>query len=696
MLFRSVYRDPSAWYHVVVALDTTNATAQNRLRAYINGVEVTSWATNATITQNTNYGVNITQEHDLGRRPQGTPGYYDGYMTNVYFVDGQQLTPASFGNTDQYGNWKPIAYTGSYGANGFYLKFNNAASTTTIGYDSSPNGNNWTANNISVTPGTTYDSMFDVPTNTSATVANYCILNPLPGPQAANIGLITNGNLSIANNAGATNMFGFGSISMDSGKFYWEVTITGMPTANTSTMCIGICGQPYADATMRGYYNNGNYWTGSSSISYGATYTTNDLIGVAFDATNQTIEFFKNGTSQGQKTSIATSGTNEFAWVLSTSTPGAVSFNFGQRPFAYTPPSGYVALNTYNLPTPTIQQGNLYMDATLYTGTGVAGNVIVNSAGFQPDLVWMKDRTTSTTRNNFLFDSVRGTSAAIYSNLADAQATSSGVTSFNSNGFTVGNNGNGNAVNDSYVGWQWKANNSSVTNTAGTLTTTVNANTTAGFSVLAFTYGGNGVASTAGHGLGATPTFIITKGLSLNSDWIVYHKYLNATPQNYGIVLNSAGTPIATSTYWNNTAPTSTVFSVGSQGNTNANAGGQIFYCFTDIVGFSKFGSYTGNGNADGTFVYLGFRPAFVLLKNINTTDSWLIKDYQRASNYNPASGNLYPNLNIAEDTGSGAYIDLLSNGFKIRGANISTNGNGNTIIYAAFAQNPFNNANAR
>ena len=212
----------------------------------------------------------------------------------------------------------------------------------------------------------------------------------------------------------------------------------------------------------------------------------------------------------------------------------------------------------------------------------------------------------------------------------------------------------------------------------------------AGFSIV--TYTGNSTNNTVGHGLGVVPKMIIAKSRSVSSNWAVYHTSLGAAN---AVKLNLTDASSAISTYWNNTAPDSNKFYVGTSDAVNA-TGTMVAYCFAEIAGFSKFGSYTGNGSADGAFIYCGFRPAFVMLKNINTTDSWLNKDYQRASDYNPASGNLYPNLSLSEDTGSGAYIDLLSNGFKIRGSNISVSGNGNTIIFMAFAQNPFKNSLAR
>ena len=299
-----------------------------------------------------------------------------------------------------------------YGTNGFHLDFTNTTSTTTIGYDSSPNGNNWTANNISLTAGTTYDAMTDVPTNTSATAGNYCVLNPVA--YYGGYSVVSNGNLQFT--SGNTNwMRAIGTIGITSGKWYWEVTVNstlsqmhGIQTATTPSYYSGATNWIGYDSTGYGYFSDsGNKYNNNTSTAYGASYTTaGTIIGVAFDADNGTLTFYKNNTSQGTAFTGLTSGPYVPAVSLAT-TSGAntCNINFGQQPFTYTPPSGYVALNTYNLSTPTIIQGNRYMDATTYTGTGTS-QVIVNAAQFKPDLVWCKQRNG--TQDQYWFDSIRG------------------------------------------------------------------------------------------------------------------------------------------------------------------------------------------------------------------------------------------------------------------------------------------------
>jgi hypothetical protein len=343
--------------------------------------------------------------------------------------------------------------------------------------------------------------------------------------------------------------------------------------------------------------------------------------------------------------------------------------------------------------TYAIIQGNKYMDATLWTGNGT-GQSIVNAAPFQPDLVWAKNR--GTTNYNVLTDSVRGVQNQLYSNTTDVEATGSGgLTAFNSNGFTVGTNANWNNNTYAFVGWQWKANaGSNVTNTTGTITSTVSANTTAGFSIV--TYTGTGTTGTVGHGLGVAPSMVIVKARNQTDSWIVYHSGC-PNPATNSLILNSTGAVQTSSLNWNSTAPTSSVFSVynpGSGGYTNGNGYTYVTYCWAAVPGFSAFGSYTGNGSTDGPFVYTGFRPRFLLTKRASTAGAWHIYDTARKT-YNVDDVYLQANDSAAEISGDNG-IDILSNGFKLRSTNTGTNENGTTIIYAAFAETPFKYANAR
>jgi hypothetical protein len=696
----AVYRDPSAWYHIVVAWDNSNATAANRAKLYVNGVEITYAIDNrASLSTTSTYGINQAVLHTIGAWSwnNGTfaqPEYYDGYLTEINFIDGQALTPTSFGAYNSYGVWSPSKYTGSYGTNGFYLNFqdNSGATATTIGKDSSGNGNNWTPNNISVTAGVTYDSMLDVPTNTSATNANFATLNPL---RPTSSGGFSNGNLTGTAETG-TQQGLCSTITLPwTGKWYAEVIFA----SNTFNMCgVTSVDKLAADINTVGqqsvlyYALNGNKFVNGTGTAYGATYTT-ETIGIAFDGVAGTVTFYKANVSQGAITLPSSTVNYVFCQLNAAGAAIAANWNFGQRPFTYTPPTGFIALNTYNLPAPTIPNGAAYMAASLYTGTGAALSVAntVNGVSFQPDFVWVKGRSGAT--DHALYDSVRGTTKQLESNTTTAETTeATGLTAFGTSGFTVGALAQMNTNTATYVGWQWKASNAAaVTNTSGSITSQVSANPSAGFSIV--TYTGTGANATVGHGLGITPKMVIVKVRSGPLGWITYHANQAASPANGFMSLNLTLAYTADATVFNNTLPTSTTIALGNNVNVNNLTSTYVAYCFSEIAGYSKFGSYTGNGSTDGPFVYLGFRPRFILFKN-TTAYNWQILDTSRAT-YNQGTVTLFPNLSDAENTTATQY-DILSNGFKIRTSDAGSNGSGNAIIYACFAENPFNYSLAR
>jgi len=713
LLTTQVFRDFAAWYHIVLAVDTTQATASNRIKLYVNGVQVTTFTTANYPTQNRDGGVNNNVSHKIGVVPHTSGQPYDGYQTEVNFIDGLALTPSSFGETSTTtGVWIPKKYSGTYGTNGFYLPFTNTSSTSTLGNDFSGNSNTWTVNNISLTAGSTYDSMTDVPTLTSATAANYCVLSPLnlyTGTSCAN------GNLQGTTVTGAECGI-YGTIGMTSGKFYWEST----PSSISSGGCMigiapattqGSSGSPGLSVTTGyGYYTTGSKYAGSGGVAYGNTFTTSDVIGCALDLDNGKIWWSKNGVFQASGDPAA--GTNAaFTSVSGTFVPGignggsgsfsTVNVNFGQQPFAYTPPTGFVALNTFNLPTPTIGAtastlANEYMDVLTWTGNGASSRAITG-LNFQPDWVW--DKMRSDAYQHAIVDSVRGGNQVLHSNSTSAEDTNwqyGYVSSFDSNGFTIqagstsSENWNLNAA--TFVAWNWNAGGSTVTNTTGSISSQVRANTTAGFSIV--TYTGNGTSgATVGHGLGVAPSMYIVKVRSTTESWITYHISIGAT--NF-VALNLTQASTSATAAWNNTAPTSTVFSLGNASSTNGSGATFVAYCFTPIAGYSAFGSYTGNSSTDGTFVYLGFRPRFVMIKRATSADPWIIHDTARDI-YNGYSVQLYPNDSSAE---GGPYsppiIDEVSNGFKLRSSASGTNDSGSTYIYMAFAENPFKYANAR
>jgi hypothetical protein len=692
----AIYRDPSAWYHIVVAIDTTQATAGNRVKVYVNGSEVTSFSTTNNPTLNQELAVNQVGAHYISSY-KGSIYYLEGYMAETYFIDGQALTPSSFGGTNAVtGVWEPRPYTGTYGTNGFLLTFSDNTSTTTLGNDTSGNSNNWTTNNISLTAGATYDSMLDVPTQwigfgngTDATRGNYATFNPLMNFTGAFSATptLSQANLLASGVADTKQYYADSTIQVSSGKWYAEFTPS---TVTGDSSYVGIVTSSY----LALYAPTGNYYNNSSWSAYGATYTTGDVIGVAYDADAGTITFYKNGASQGQKTGIT--GTNALFRTSSYNTGASHSWtaNFGQRPFSYTPPAGFLSLCTTNLPSPTILQGDDYFNATLYTGTG-ATQTITNAGGVQPDLVWVKVR--STTGTHILTDSVRGANNQLFSNLTNAQATATNkITGFTSTGFTLGaddgsGTGDANFNGSTYVGWQWNAGGATVTNTTGSISAQVRASTTSGFSIV--TYTGTGANATVGHGLGIAPSMIIVKRRDASANWPVYHR--NAGSDAVGFLNTTAAFSSPENTYWNATGPTTSVFSIGTNAAVNASGGTYVAYVFAPVEGYCSIGRYTGNGSTDGPFVYTGFRPRYIMIRYRDNADSWAIKDTAR-NTFNVDNSVLKADESTAEGTSTAWFIDELSNGFKIRNSGSSFNTNSGAYIYIAFAENPFKNALAR
>jgi hypothetical protein len=704
----ALFRDPSAWYHIVATFDTTNATATDRMRLYVNGIRQTIKTDYGSPPQNYVGGWNGATLQSIGRF-QDASTFTDGYLADINFIDGQALTPSSFGETDTTtGSWKPKAYSGTYGTNGFYLKFSDIATTSGsnagLGKDFSGNANYWNTNNISVTAGTTYDAMSDVPTLTSATVANYAVLNPLDKG--------TSGTLDRANlqwSSSASWQSARGTMTIPSGKFYFEGIITSTTSGSigvnfglaTAANPLNVGGNSNTASYSVDATSSSNVLTAGSQSGSGSTFAAGDVLQYAIDRDNNKAWFGRNNTwynSTLAATGDPVAGTNAtwsslpadlFPFINTYSQ--TVNFNFGQRPFAYTPPTGFVALNTYNLPDSTIKKGNTVMDATLYTGNG-STQTITNAAGFKPDFVWIKDRTTA--YPNMLFDSVRGASKRLISNTTDTEATETDTqTSFNSNGFSVSTNLVVNRTSDAFVGWQWQAGQGSTSsNTSGSITSTVSVNTTAGFSIV--TYTGTGANATVGHGLGVAPKMIIVKNRASGFGWPVYHVSYGNTGGPY---LNGTNAAATASTWWNNTTPSSTVFTGGTSNEINASSNNYVAYCWAEIAGFSRFGSYVGNGSTDGPFIFTNFQPKFVMFKRTDSTGSWEIQDGTR-STYNEIAQELYANLSDAEYNDVSNNTDFLSNGFKPRNSTAGSNNNvsGGTYIYAAFASNPFKNSNAR
>ena len=726
----AVFRDPSAWYHVVAVYDSLNATATDRMQLWVNGVRQTV-TVSTQLSSGVDSAVNNNVAHFIGQIQAGgsSANNFDGYMTEINFIDGQALTPTSFGAFDAVtGVWNPKAYSGTYGNNGFYLNFSDPTSTTTIGYDYSGNSNNWTANNISVTAGTTYDSMVDVPIGYGSDTGvggelrgDYATFNPIDVSPSSTAQTITQGNLSLFSSSTTRVDGAYSTIAVTSGKWYTEITLTtrtgDYPTAGWCATSFNTNGSGF-QSQAGGDANNprgaavdpaGRLYVNSSStgVNYFAnTWAQGDIIQVAVDIDNKLIWFGKTGSWSGTAgnmngnpatgtngTSFSAQGGTEFKFQCCIGDSDRGDVNFGQRAFAYTAPSGYKALCTQNLTAPSIVNGANYMAASLYTGTGASQTVSnsVNSISFQPDWVWVKSRSAAT--DNKLTDSVRGATIALVSNSTAAETTdSTGLTAFGSSGFTVGASTTYNNSGATYVGWQWKGGGTAVSNTAGSITSSVSANTTAGFSVV--TYTGTGANATVGHGLGVAPKMIIIKSRSNALNWPVYHEANGSTPYNTRLLLNTTGASAgASGAYWNGSSPGSTAFVLGTDTEANTASATYVAYCFAAISGYSAFGSYTGNGSTDGPFVFTNMRPRWLMFKRTDTTNNWIMYDTSR-STYNAAQNFLYPDLSNTE--GTGVYIDFVSNGFKLRDTNAIFNASGGTYIYAAFAENPFTLARAR
>ena len=697
-----VFRDPSAWYHFVVAYDTTQASADNRVKLYVNGEQVTSFTTNGTIPTDTLIAFTKQSQAMYIGTASDEATYFDGYITEYNLIDGQQLAPTSFGeyNKDT-GVWQPKKYNGSYGTNGFYLKGR--------GTDNSGNGNNFTENNIDTSSGdATYDLMSDVPTLTDEDTNNFATLNP--NNMAVNT-TMTDGNLKASNSVNHATMFP--TIIPTTGKYYFELTMpvhaaVGGIGFRTDTNKVE---SAYSDEANKYYFylNNSN--------AYRIVETTNTALGANLNNTTSTFQvaidfdaakyyFGRDNTwyaadwgtdgdpASGTNPSYdLTDGTKMFPFVYVAG--GTWTVNFGQQPFNYTPPTGFKKINAYNLPDSTIVDGSQHFDIQLWTGNDANPRSFSNTA-FSPDFVWYKARNNAYYHN--LYDSVRGATRTIYSNATSAEYVndvSGTLKSFDSDGFTVGGDSDVTTVNQSggtYVGWQWRGSDSTAaSNTDGSITSTVSANTTAGFSVVR--YSGNATSgATVGHGLGVAPEIVIGKTLDTGGyDWPVYVTALGDTSKT--LTLNLTAAAGTETNKYNGTAPSATVVTLGNHGTNLSGTNNQILYCFAPVEGYSKFGSYYGNGSADGTFVYTGFRPAFVMFKNASDTRQWGIVDTAR-STYNQTNATLEPSTSNAENTSDD--FDIFANGFRPVTTDPGSNGSGNTIIYMAFAENPFKNSNAR
>ena len=672
----ALYRDKSAWYHVVVAVDTTNGTADDRIKLYVNGNQITDFATNNTYTQNDDTQINNTSQHDIGRYTSGD--YFDGYLTEIHFVDGTALDASSFGETNEdTGQWIPKRYGGSHGTNGFYLNFSDNSNTTsgTLGDDDSANTNDWTPNNFSVAAGAGNDSFIDTPTN------NFCTLNPLTAQGVT----LTNGNLSLSTDGNNTGVYATQTIP-SSGKWYFELIHNGTgspglfyqtdPTSLPRTF-------QWSAATNNGFftlfYSGLEVYDGTNLIDESGSpwnsFPNGTVYGLLFDRDNHTMKFrYNNGNEESCDEPTHTRGLPlEFGRSVTTTWAAhTCTLNFGGNGFTYTPPDGYKTISTANLPEPTILKGNDYFNPMLYTGTGAEH--AITGLGFSPNVVWTKGRSDND--NNSVFDTVRGANAELVVNSDGVEATGDVqlVKSFDSDGFTLGTNAGVNGNNETYVAWCWKE-------TAA-----------AGFDIVSYT--GNGSNRTISHSLGVKPSAMVVRHRgAAGNHWVHWHD-VEMDGTNF-LYWDTTASEMSHGPIWNSTEPTSSVFSVGTDNQTNQNGINFIAYLWSAVEGYSKFGNYQGNGSTDGPFVYTGFKPAFVMTKAIDRTAHWYIWDNKRSPG-NQVQKILWANLNDDEEDHTAYGIDFLSNGFKVRNSESDTNTSSSKSIFMAFAERPFKYANAR
>ena len=703
------FRDSSAWYHLVLSVDSTQGTAANRVKIYVNGSEVTSFADSTYPSQNYDFEINRAVTQYVG---ENSYNHMDGYMAEVNFIDGQQIDASYFGFTDPVTNiWMPKRYEGTYGTNGFYLDFSDNSSTAALGIDKSPNGNDFAVSGVAVS-----DSVIDTPTN------NFCTLNTLDKGSIT----LTEGNLKATYAAAhETAMATFG---MASGKWYWEV-YNGTSNADGTLAGLGsnvgiLNSHVGSTATSWGYENAGLVWNNSNGTGSNASLANGDIFGIAYDADQGIIRFYKNGTLQNDGFTGITA--NDYMPQVSLYHSGSfVVANFGQDSsfagnktaqgktdasglgdFYYTVPTGYKALCSRNLPpnVPSIVNSQKHFKCLTYTGDD-SDDRDITGLEFKPDFVWIKNRGQLDW--HILQDSVRGANKIWYANRSEGEVTDNTnghVNYFNKDGFnlTAGASGNVNENNENYVAWCWKAGGDSNTyNIDGTGYGTVSAagldggstnptgasiNTKAGFSII--TYTGTGSSATIAHGLGATPNIVITKSLSTSGSPIMLDTVGNSTAE-YGLFLNDNGgyTSYQGGTYWSDTLPTSSVFTVNSNAATNASGVTYVAYCWRSIPGFSKFGTYKGNGNDDGTFIHTGFRPAWVTVKQTNASNNWETWDSARESSNVMQRILEFNDASTADDASEYTAVDFLSNGIKHRTSFTRSNDSGDTYLYMAFAE---------
>ena len=694
------FRDTGAWGNLVVAVDTGQATASNRIKVYWNGSQITSFSTATYPSQNLDTHVNNNVAHYIGKRPNGTI-YLDSYLTDVYFVDGSQLSPTAFGYSDLNGIWQNHLSSESLGTNGFHLDFNDNSSSAAIGKDKSGRNNDFTVNNVSVSSGADNDILFDAPSNGSQSdtgaggqvSGNYCCLNPLHRNPSGNA-TATNGNLVWGGSDNNHHTIA-GTFSVSSGKYYWEATMTANAT---NYIGLGMCKADHTftniipgydeDTAFTIYNTAGRYYYNSTSTSaYGTSWTTGDVIGVRYDEGK--VYFYKNGTIMNASPILTLTG----SWcpMFHTYDTGQWTVNFGQRPFVHSAPTNHKPLCSSLLPTPAVANGADHFATSLWTVPSGSADTTISGLNFAPDILITKNRSQS--YEGSVYDTVRGDDKhlRLFGSEDSAESTAATRVNLTSDGFVLeADNDNSNyTAGSNSVGWTWNAGTSTVTNTDGTISAQVRANQTAGISVATYT-GNQTSGATIGHGLGVAPSWWVMKSRSNSGMWVLRHAEVANT--NYLQWGTDHAPRNAISDVTGDADSTSTVVPIGAADANNNNVT-HVAYMFAPVEGFSAMGKYTGNGSTDGNgpFINCGFRPAWIMFKNVSVVSNYRIFDSTRDP-INYVDRRLFVDSTSAESQNSTQRIDILSNGFRVLGNSSASTFNisGQEIIYVAFAEHPF------
>lgn len=680
--------DVGEWYHIVFRVDQSNATAADRWTVWVNGTEVTNWATE------TNPGLYSTTLKHWGFMKDSSFRSWTVYvgggsnahctLAEVICVDGQALDQTSFGQSHPVTDvWEPIEYTGTYGTNGWHMTF---ADSSSFGDDTSGNANDFTDSGLG-----TDHQIVDTPTD------NFCTLTDL---DAHGLTYILHGG-TYANRAGGSGNYSVrGTHMVKGGKWYFEIEAESIGGSIGSAGCAGIGAvenelqntyYSHTDEVYGFFFSSGNWYKAVNGVytqftdNLAVGVATGDKMCIAVDLDNGDMWVRKNNGSWvgsgdpalGTNPSISGIDTDRwFAPFVTTYNSSGITFimlqaNFGQKGgLSYTAPSGFQEIKSQNLSKPDITDPTLFYGALAWAGDGVDDRSITG-LNFQPDIVWWKVRAN--TNWHRLCDSVRGATEYIFPNDSSVETTDTNeCQAFESGGIQIGTDVAINSATEDYTAWCWKE------------------GVTPGVDIV--TYTGNGANRTIAHSLGVTPEMIIIKNRDLAWPWAVYHHHLAAT-EYLGLDVNSGKSSDAT--MWNSTAPTASVFSLGTHNRVNANADECVAYVFAGVPGFSKFGSYGGNGSTNGPYVHCGFKPAIIIIKRTDTTGTWSLYDnYLEPINDGTQQEEIY--IDVAQANASTMGIHITSNGFKITDTDAWKNNASGTYVFAAFAEAPFNHLYAR